>query len=134
TNQSGLARGYFTTADLEAIHLRLRDLLAKEGVSLDAFFICPHHPSDHCDCRKPAPGLALQAAAALEGDLAASFVVGDKVCDIALGQAVGATTILVRTGYGREVEAQGESGADFVVDNLMEAARVIARVTKEDLP
>ena len=90
--------------------------------------MCPHRPDEGCNCRKPAPGLAWKAADEFQADLSRSFVVGDKVCDIELGKQVGATTILVRTGYGAEVAAEGTTQADYVVEDLLEAARLIQRL------
>lgn len=135
TNQSAIGRGYFDLARLAAIHQHLVELLAERGATLDAIFFCPHTPDDGCDCRKGAPGLARRAAEAFGADLAQSFVVGDKACDIELGKHVGATTILVQTGYGaREAAAiaatNGPRGQpDYVVADLFEAARVIERST-----
>src|SRR5205814_2994218 len=100
TNQSGIGRGYFSGDQLDAVHARLCELLAQGGVTLDGIFICPHRPEDACACRKPAPGLADQAAAALGFDPRTTFVVGDKHCDIDLGRRLAATTFLVRTAYG----------------------------------
>ncbi len=132
TNQSAIGRGYFGPDRLESIHRRLGELLAGQGAFLDAMYFCPHRPDDGCECRKPAPGLAEQAAAAFGADLSRSFVIGDKVCDIELGKRVGATTILVRTGYGARVALEmdamaGTSRPDYVVDDLLEAARAIER-------
>ncbi|HWG44463.1 MAG TPA: HAD family hydrolase [Gemmataceae bacterium] len=124
TNQSGLSRGYFDQAALDAIHAHLRQLLAKEGVSLAGIYVCPHTPDDDCDCRKPRLGLARRAAAELHFDPAASFVIGDKPCDIELGRRLGATTFLVRTGYGLLHEREGLQ-ADHVVDDVLAAAHVI---------
>jgi D-glycero-D-manno-heptose 1,7-bisphosphate phosphatase len=124
TNQSGLGRGYFDRAALDAIHHHLTQLLANEGVSLAGIYVCPHVPDDGCDCRKPQPGLANRAAGELHFDLAASFVIGDKPCDIELGQRLGATTFLVRTGYGLLHERAGLR-ADYVVDDVLAAAHII---------
>jgi D-glycero-D-manno-heptose 1,7-bisphosphate phosphatase len=126
TNQSAIGRGYFDVERLAEIHQRMTGLLAADGVRLDGIFFCPHVPEDHCECRKPRPGLVEQAAAALGFDPRQSFVIGDKPCDIELGQAVGATTVLVRSGYGAEVEAQASARPDFVADDLLDAATVIA--------
>lgn len=132
TNQSGIARGYFDEQRLTAIHARLRELLAAHGVTLDAIYHCPHLPSDACACRKPGPLLIERAAADLGFDPASVFVIGDKPCDIDLGRGVGATTLLVRTGYGAGHEAAGDAAADFVVDDLPEAARVIIGALRAD--
>jgi D-glycero-D-manno-heptose 1,7-bisphosphate phosphatase len=127
TNQSGLARGYFTAARLEEIHARLRGMLAAEGVELDGIYVCPHGPEDDCDCRKPLPGLARRAAAELGLDLAASVMIGDKAADLGLGRAIGArAAILVRTGHGAAEEAEAGPLADFVADDLAAAAAWIA--------
>jgi len=125
TNQSGIGRGFFDEVRLEAIHARLRELLEAEGVWLDGIYFCPHTPEDRCQCRKPATGLLERAAQELGFDPQACFVIGDKSCDIELGQRVGATTFLVRTGYGIEVEADSMVTPDYVVDDVLAAAQVI---------
>lgn len=125
TNQSAVGRGYFDMARLDTIHDRLGELLADEGVLLDGIYVCPHTPDDACSCRKPASGLVEQAAAELGFEPSEAFIVGDKACDIELGQAVGATTILTRTGYGREEEHSGTTWPDFIVEDLVEAAGLI---------
>jgi D-glycero-D-manno-heptose 1,7-bisphosphate phosphatase len=133
SNQSGLGRGYFDSAALEKIHARLTGLLAEGGVSLAGIYVCPHIPEDACECRKPAPGLVHRAAAELNIDPAHSFVIGDKPCDIDLGRRIGATTFLVRTGYGARYELQGDVRADHVVDDVLAAAHVIGRLVRNEL-
>ena len=130
TNQSGIGRGYFDAATVDRVHERLSEMLGAEGASVDAYYICPHHPDDACACRKPATALAERAAAEFRADLRSSFVIGDKPCDIDLGRAVGATSILVRTGYGAEVEGKNEAAADHVVNNLLEAASLIRELMR----
>lgn len=126
TNQSGLARGYFDATRLEQIHERLRRLLREAaGVELDGIFCCPHLPEEDCPCRKPRAGLIEQAAREFGFLPSEAFVIGDKACDVDLGRVIDATTILVRTGYGARHEAEGIAQADYVVDDLQEAARVI---------
>lgn len=125
TNQSGVARGKITPDQLEQVHARLGALLAAEGVTLDGIYVCPHGPHDGCYCRKPLPGLILRAAAELGFDPIESFVVGDKGIDIDLGRNVGATTVLVRTGYGAETERERLAEPDEIVDDLPAAARWI---------
>jgi D-glycero-D-manno-heptose 1,7-bisphosphate phosphatase len=128
TNQSGLRRGYFDRLTLDAIHDRMRALLAQGGVQLDGIYVCPHTEEDGCECRKPRPGLVRQAAAELGFDPAEAFVLGDKACDVDLGRAVGATTFLLRTGYGRRMTAEVQARAHYVVDDLRQAAEVICRL------
>jgi len=130
TNQSGIARGYFDLERVDAIHQRMRTLLAAEHVLLDGIYVCPHGPDDDCACRKPRAGLLLEAAAKFNFEPRECFVVGDKPCDIELGQGVGATTILVRTGYGREYESAGQLRPDHIVDDLCAAAELIAALTR----
>ena len=125
TNQSAIGRGFFDQLRLERIHRRLRDLLQAERVWLDGIYFCPHTPDDQCACRKPRPGMIETAADELDFDQRLCFVIGDNECDIALGRRVGATTILVRTGYGAQVAAEGKAHPDYVVDDLAEAAQLI---------
>jgi D-glycero-D-manno-heptose 1,7-bisphosphate phosphatase len=108
TNQSGLARGYFPPDLLLAVHEKMRALLAEQGAHVDGIYICPHHPEAkkeeyrlNCECRKPKPGLLLQAAREMGLDLAGSFVVGDRWSDLKTAAACGAVPLLVLTGYGR---------------------------------
>ncbi len=113
TNQSGVARGIFTESFVAETHTRLGEMLRAEGASLDGIYYCPHHPTEGrgdylrvCECRKPAPGLLLRAAAELHLDPARSYMVGDTLKDIEAGGRAGAQGILVRTGYGEEAAAE----------------------------
>jgi D-glycero-D-manno-heptose 1,7-bisphosphate phosphatase len=125
TNQSALGRGFFDQARLDAIHERLRELLRAEGVYLDGIYVCPHMPDDDCLCRKPRTGLLDLAARELDFNGPASFVIGDKSCDIELGQRAGATTFLVLTGYGTQVYRERTISADYTVASLWDAAQII---------
>lgn len=125
TNQSGVARGYFDMEAVGRVHARLAELLAAEGVALDAVYTCPHGPEDACDCRKPRPGMARAAAADLGLDLARSLVFGDKAADLGVGRAIGARAVLVRTGHGAREEAAAAPLADLVADDLAAAVRQI---------
>lgn len=124
TNQSAIARGTLDELGLAAIHARLTERLASEGVHVDGIFHCPHHPDDGCKCRKPARGMVDRAVAVLGFDPAECFVVGDAASDIELGHCLNATTILVRTGYGAETEKSGVA-FDHVVDDLGAACVLI---------
>ena len=98
TNQSGVGRGMFSLGDVHRVHHRLEELLEAEHVRLDGIYVCPHPPWDECGCRKPAPGMAEQAARELGFDLTRAFMVGDADCDFELGQRVGATTLRIGPG------------------------------------
>lgn len=107
THQSGVGRGYFDAADLDALHARFLAEFARRGAPLDAIYSCPHAPGGppSCDCAKPLPGLGRRAAAELGLDLARSFMVGDKADDVLFGLNIGAVPVLVLTGYGRAARA-----------------------------
>ncbi len=118
TNQSGAARGYFSGELIDQVHHKLRLLLAAEGAFLDEIYTCAHAPpvkgeGGGCGCRKPAIGLMLQAAQELQIDLERSYVVGDRLKDIAMAKNAGSKGILVLTGYGK-----GEEG--FVVADTVQ--------------
>ena len=132
TNQSGVARGYFGEEDVRAVHRRLQALLRAQGASVDAFYMCPHHPEGRgvyrrvCPCRKPGTALYERAARELGLDLQRGVVIGDKTTDLLPGIALGCRTVLVRTGYGQELIDAGEVEglvADHVADDLRHAAR-----------
>jgi D-glycero-D-manno-heptose 1,7-bisphosphate phosphatase len=130
TNQSGIARGYMKETDVEAIHRHVTSVVEAGGARIDGYYYCPHHPDGTvapyaiaCDCRKPGAAMIERAAREHRLDPARSFVVGDTGRDVGLGCAVGARSILVRTGYGAEEERRGKAApADAIVDNLAAAA------------
>ncbi len=127
TNQSGVGRGYFDEERLAEIHARLIELLAAEGVAVDAIYACCDHPDHAGRRRKPNPGMIEDAVADFGFDPALAFVAGDKACDVDLGKGVGATSFLVRTGYGRETEAKRLCEPHHVVDDLVGMAEVVER-------
>ncbi len=120
-----MGRGLFRADAVERVNDRLSDLLAREGVALDRVHFCPHRPPERCDCRKPGTGLLERAAREAAASPAESFVVGDKECDIEMGRRAGATTLLVRTGWGAGTEGAAAVRADHVVDDLLAAARIV---------
>ena len=125
TNQSGVARGFFSAGDLDGIHAKLRCLLGEAGVLLDAIYVCPHHPDEGCDCRKPGRGLIDRAVGEQRVDLTRSYLIGDHARDMELAKRVGSRSILVTTGavLPEQVEELKTSGAvpDRVVSSLAEA-------------
>jgi D-glycero-D-manno-heptose 1,7-bisphosphate phosphatase len=118
TNQAGVAHGYYDEAAVARVHRRLHALLAADGVRLDGIWYCPHHPAGvvdgyarTCRCRKPAPGMLEEAAAALGLDLAGSYLIGNQQSDMAAAVAAGATPLYVASGHGAgSVPAAGTVG------------------------
>ena len=100
SNQSGVGRGLITTQQARAVHERLMVELSTWGVELDGAYYCPHVPDDACECRKPRPGLLLQAAAELRLDLSDSVMVGDRRSDVEAGREAGCTTVLLGSSDG----------------------------------
>lgn len=141
TNQAGVARGYFTEATVRRLNRHMVQMLQAQGARIDAVYYCPYHPDaeigryrSEADCRKPRPGMLVQAAQAHDLDLRASFLVGDKLTDLQAGRAVGCTTVLVRTGYGGAAERDlppDRTLADHVADTLFDAAQWIARLVAQ---
>jgi len=134
TNQSGIAHGLIDPGFVQVCHDEMRRRLQSGGADLDALYYCSHHPrgsvkelSVDCRCRKPLPGMVEDAARDLGIDPKQSWVVGDKWLDVDLGRAVGAKSILVRTGWGSEQEQRRPAGqqVDAVCDNLIHAVSVI---------
>ncbi|MDD5515394.1 MAG: HAD family hydrolase [Synergistales bacterium] len=132
TNQSGIGRGLFSEESYMRVSERMVLLLKKSGASLEGVYYCPHAPWEGCGCRKPGPGLALRAARDLDIDLSRSFVIGDKRSDMELARTIGAKGVLVRTGYGRQTEMEGDPLWDVVVDDIEVAAEVIGRWIREE--
>ena len=124
TNQSGVAQGRYSEADVLAVHRRIQELLALDGAQLDDFFYCLHHElyTGPCNCRKPAPGMLLEAAKKYDIDFSSSVMVGDRLSDIAAGRAAGCGKVyLVKTGYGSEVIRNSDVSDVPVADDLLDA-------------
>jgi len=130
TNQAGVARGYFDEETVEEIHGYMKVELANEGAHVDAVYYCVHHPEfgdgeykQACSCRKPEPGMILQAAEDLNIDLSKSYMIGDTAKDMLAGKKAGCKTILVLTGHGEKElnEIPGEFTPDFVARDLFVA-------------
>ncbi|MDB5097252.1 MAG: D,D-heptose 1,7-bisphosphate phosphatase [Cyanobacteria bacterium RYN_339] len=131
TNQSGPARGYYPESHVLDLNRRLTELLAAEDARVDDVFYCPHLPegtvaayTQACDCRKPEPGMLLEAARKHGLDLAGCYMVGDKSTDVEVGQRVGCRTVLLKSGYGEAIlkgEYMWPCTPDHVADTLVEA-------------
>jgi D-glycero-D-manno-heptose 1,7-bisphosphate phosphatase len=127
SNQSPIGRGWFDEARLQEIHGRLAELLAAEGISIAAWYWCPHVPDAGCECRKPAPGMFFRAQRELGVILENSWVIGDRLSDMQAGRQAGCRSILVASGYGQAESELAECSAcvDFFVPTLIEAAELI---------
>lgn len=123
TNQSGVGRGLFAIDRVYAMNTRLERMVEDAAAKLDGIYFCPHAPDAGCDCRKPALGLMMQAAAELGFDPASAVVIGDKESDVEFGRRAGAVTMLI----GKlESQLLSPTNADYVVENLKEAADIIS--------
>lgn len=106
TNQSGLARGYFGLPELNAMHAKMEQLAAGFGGYFSHIAYCPHGPNDHCNCRKPLPGLIHEIEQQLNTSAQGAWIVGDSIRDLEAGLAAGCKPVLVRTGKGQKSEAK----------------------------
>lgn len=140
TNQAGVARGYYTEEDVKVLHRCMNELLAAEGAEIDGFYYCPHHPvhgigsyKKECSCRKPGIGMFLQAEERFTADKSHSYMIGDKLLDTQAGKNYGVTSILVGTGYGKELYEASRAkkdeapSYDYYAENLPQAADWILR-------
>jgi D-glycero-D-manno-heptose 1,7-bisphosphate phosphatase len=102
SNQSGIARGYFSLETLAAMSVKMNDMLSPLGGRIDAMFFCPHGPKDGCDCRKPRPGMLTEIGNRFQTSLANVLFVGDNINDVKAAQAAGAKPVIVKTGKGEQ--------------------------------
>ena len=141
SNQSGVARGFFTEENVREINKKIEVLLGEQGAFIDRFYFCPHHPTEGeepykkiCNCRKPQPGMLYQAADELDIDLTRSYMIGDNYPDIEAAHRAGAKGVLVLTGYGRhssggkdhETETQ-DNRPDYIAADILGAVRWIMK-------
>jgi histidinol-phosphate phosphatase family protein len=132
TNQSVIGRGLVTEGELSVIHGRMVRAVEKSGGRIAKIYYCPHHPEDHCRCRKPRIGLLKKAAQELDLDLTKCVFVGDTLKDIQAGNRAGCRTLLVQTGQGRESTIKILSGKtrikpDWVCEDLPSAVPLILK-------
>jgi len=141
TNQAGVAKGLFTEEFVREINEQIQSALLAQGALIDRFYFCPHHPTEGidpyrliCNCRKPEPGLLLQAAVDLNIDLARSYVIGDRLRDVETAHRTGAKGVLVMTGYGQDLmQKSGPDRAnelnqpDYIAQDILEAVHWILK-------
>jgi len=138
TNQSGVGRGIFSEELVARVHERLAAEMQQAGARLDAIYYCPHHPAAEverfrveCACRKPAPGMMQEAAQRFGIRLEESFVVGDRYVDVEMAHRTGATSVLVRTGFGQSewelLRSNGSPQPDHVAEDVSAAVEWILR-------
>jgi D,D-heptose 1,7-bisphosphate phosphatase len=139
SNQPGIALGYFSEADVHVAFLHISKLLKKQGVGLHGFYYCPHDPQGRqwpyavtCSCRKPLPGMLLQAAAEHSIDLSASWMIGDILHDVETGNQAGCRTVLLDNGHETEWDLRGKRNPTYIAHNLLEAAEIIVKRTKNN--
>ena len=140
TNQPVIAKGFCTESEVELVHRKLETLLGREHAFLDRIFYCPHHPEKgfegerlelkiDCQCRKPKPGMVLQAARELNIDLADSWLIGDATADLETARNAGLKSILVRTGHGGK-DGKFSAKPDFTTENVLDAVRLVLANTR----
>jgi len=125
TNQSGIARGYYSLQILEAMHTRLSELVAEQGGELGLVVYCPHGPDEGCACRKPKPGMLEAIAAHYQAELPGVWFVGDSKGDLEAALAVGAQPVLVKTGKGERTLSKGVAASTLIFDDLAAVARAL---------
>ncbi len=128
TNQSVVGRGMITETELRQIHKYLFGLLVKENARLDGIYYCPHHPDEHCQCRKPETGLIEQALCDFKIDLKSSFIIGDHIKDILVSRKIGCYGILVCSGQGRMFRDEIHGDNEYVFDSLKDAVYFIKSI------
>ena len=142
SNQSGIARGYFTFAEIAAVERKIVELLAAGNAPApDAWYYCPHHVKGtvaqyvrECDCRKPRPGMLLQAAREHDLELSGSVMIGDKLSDLRAAFAAGCpSAALVLTGHGSEQKLEPLDRRYLVAGNILEAAEQLLTLLKGEV-
>jgi D,D-heptose 1,7-bisphosphate phosphatase len=145
TNQSGVAKGYFTEDFVRTVHERIQEMLRERGAFIDAFYYCPHHQTEgigvylqSCACRKPEAGMLIEASKELDIDLRRSYTVGDMLKDIQVARTVGAKGILVKTGYGINTIEKNLTSASpeicqpsYIAEDILDAVKWIIKDRKK---
>jgi len=132
TNQAGVGRGITSQQAVEDIHQRMMREVSQTGGKIERIYYCPHRPEDGCDCRKPKPGLFLQAARDFSIDLKKSYLIGDKISDIEAGHSLGCITIMIKKGENKG-GTTSKIRADYTASDLSEAVALILKLDSADL-
>jgi D-glycero-D-manno-heptose 1,7-bisphosphate phosphatase len=140
TNQPGLAYGHFQEEDLKKVEAKIADMFSKFNVTLDGFYYCPHHPCGNiekyaveCNCRKPKPGMVLQAARKFNVDLSKSWLIGDILHDVEAGKIAGCKTILINNGNETEWMVNKSRLPNYVANDMEEASERILEMRGEKM-
>ena len=135
TNQSGIARGFFSEETLDKIHDKMKTELSDKGAKIDAIYYCPHHPDDKCDCRKPEAGLLEKAIRDFDIDIDESFIIGDRMLDVEAGHKVGIKTVLVPENKEKVAIEMKNSRVDpdFICDDFITGAEWVAKPSNRDV-
>jgi D-glycero-D-manno-heptose 1,7-bisphosphate phosphatase len=124
TNQSGIARGYYSENDYQLITQWMLKQFKEKGITILDIFHCPHGPDSTCDCRKPKPGMFLKAKSKYNIDMTKSWMIGDKEVDIQAANAAGIqNTILVRSGH---LINESNSKAKHILDSIQQSKELIS--------
>ncbi len=126
TNQSGIGRGKLSAEDARRVNARVCDLLHRHGIKILAWYVCPHTPEAGCSCRKPLPGLLIEAARDWNLRLTGCYVIGDKRADVELADRVEGTGILLTSGHGRASSEWAHASARPVFERMFDAAKYIS--------
>jgi histidinol-phosphate phosphatase family protein len=125
SNQRCVAKGLVTAPEVESLHTQMTAKLAKDGGKIDAIYYCPHDYKDNCTCRKPAPGMLLEAASAHAIELKSSWMIGDSASDVQAGKQAGCKTVWI-------TESRNTGGADLIANSLLDAVKQILRQENRD--
>jgi D-glycero-D-manno-heptose 1,7-bisphosphate phosphatase len=138
TNQSGVARGYYSLEDVAILHRHMQEKLDAAGAAVDGIYVCPHHPVEgigeyrrECDCRKGRPGMLLRGAREHGIDLSRSYMIGDKAADVEAGEMAGCMPLMVLTGYGKAEAARISPERVRCFADLAEAAEFLLAESAE---
>lgn len=125
TNQSGVGRGYYSIDDVNIFNKKVVDVLKEEGIIIEEIFVCPHHPQEDCECRKPRPKFIEEIKKKYKIDLKRSYVIGDHEADVLLGKNAGAKSVLLLTGHGKKHLPEMKITPDHIAEDILDAANWI---------